>query len=99
MTRTTNYEAPRASRTASRAFGVAANYRAVFLVILAVPLFYAAALLAVVYLYRRGYGIVGKPELAFRSIATNLGRLRSRARDQRMGTAHRPIRAPNAPCP
>lgn len=43
--------------------------RAAFLTIVAVPLSYAMALLVVVYAYRKGYGIVGKPELALRFTA------------------------------
>ncbi len=58
-----------AGRNTSGVFGPALNFRAAFLAILAVTLSYAMALLAVVYAYRKGYGIVGKPELALGSVA------------------------------
>jgi len=58
-----------AGRSTSGVFGPALNLRAAFLAILAVALSYAMALLAVVYAYRKGYGIVGKPEIALRSVA------------------------------
>lgn len=83
MSRITHSRAPRLSGSASRTLGFASNSRAVFLVLLAVPLTYATVLLAVICLYRRGYGIAGKPELALRFVSTNVGRLRSRARDRR----------------
>ncbi len=43
---------------------LAFNFPVAFLVIVAVPLFYAVALVGVVYAYRNRYAIVGKPELA-----------------------------------
>lgn len=53
-------------RTASMVFGLPQPFRAAFLIILALALTYATALLVVVHAYRKGYGIVGKPELALR---------------------------------
>lgn len=46
-------------KTASKVFGLALNFRAAFLAIVVVALSYATALLAVVYVYRKGYGMVG----------------------------------------
>jgi len=64
-------------RITSRFFGPVMTFRAAFLAILAVALSYGTALLAVLYLYRQGYGIVGKPELALRSMAKSIARVRS----------------------
>jgi len=61
-------------RITSRVFGPAMNFRAAFLTILAVALSYGTVLLAVLYLYRKGYGIVGKPELALRSVTKSIAR-------------------------
>lgn len=75
MLRSTGAKVARAGRTTSRVFIFALNFRAIFLIGLAVALSYATMLLAVVYLYRKGYGIVGKPELALQSMATSLARV------------------------
>lgn len=66
-----------AGRTISMVFGLALNFRAAFLTIVAVALSYATALLTVVYAYRKGYGIVGKPELALRFVVKVLASRRS----------------------
>jgi len=64
-----------AGRITSRVFGPTLNFRAVFLAILAVALSYATALLAVVYAYRKGYGIVGKPERTLQFLAKSFARV------------------------
>lgn len=64
-----------AGRTASKVFGLALNFRAAFLAIVVAALSYATALLAVVYAYRKGYGIVGKPELALQTLAKSIARI------------------------
>jgi hypothetical protein len=64
----------RASRSTSKVSRLASNPRAVILIGLAVALSYGTALLAVLYAYRKGYGIVGTPELrALRFTAKGLG--------------------------
>ena len=63
------------SKTASEVFGLPLYVRAAFLAIVAVALSYGMALLAVVYAYRKAYGIVGKPELALRFAAKCLARV------------------------
>ena len=70
MLRSTESKVAKVGRIASRVFGMALNLRAAFLTVVAVALSYATALLAVVYAYRKGYGIVGKSELARRFAAT-----------------------------
>ncbi len=62
-------------KSASKVFGLALSFRAAFPAIVAVALSYATALLAVVYAYRKGYGIAGKPELSFQSLAKSLARV------------------------
>lgn len=65
-------------RTTSMVFGLVLpmNLRiAAFLTVVAVALSYVMALLAVVYAYRKGYRIVGKPELALRYTAKCLARV------------------------
>jgi hypothetical protein len=64
-------------RTASTVFGLVQplNLRAPLLMLATVTLPYATALLAVVYAYRKGYGIVGKPELAAQSLAKSFARV------------------------
>ena len=64
-------------KTASKVFGLALNFRAAFFVIVIVAHSYATTLLVVVYLYRKGYGIVGKPELALQTLAKSFARVRS----------------------
>jgi hypothetical protein len=64
-------------KTASKVFGLALNFRATFFVIVVVALSYAMALLAVVYVYRKGYGIVGKPQLTLQTLAMSFARVRS----------------------
>ena len=54
---------------------ITSNFRAAFLAIVAVAMSYAMALLAVVYSYRKAYGIVGKPELALRSMTRSFARV------------------------
>ena len=70
-------------KTASKVFGLALTFRAAFFAIVAVVLFYGTALLAVVYAYRKAYGIVGKPELALRFAAQCLARVCSKTHTQR----------------
>jgi len=55
---------------------LALNFPAAFLAILAAILFYAIALLGVVYTYRRGYRIVGRSELALQLGAKALSELK-----------------------
>ena len=66
MLRSVESKVARVGRTASIVLGLVQplNFRAAFLMIAAVALSYATMLLIIVYLYRKGYGIVGKPELA-----------------------------------
>ena len=45
---------------------------AILVTTVAVPVFYGMVLLAVLYTYRKGYEIVGKPELALRFVAKTL---------------------------
>jgi hypothetical protein len=45
---------------------------AILVTMVAVPVSYGMVLLAVLYAYRKGYEIVGKPELAFRFAARTL---------------------------
>jgi hypothetical protein len=78
MLRSTESKVARVGRIASRVFGMALNLRAAFLTVVAVALSYATALLAVVYAYRKGYGIVGKPELALRFAARSLASLKEK---------------------
>jgi hypothetical protein len=65
-------------RAASKMFGPALTFRATFLAIVVVALSYGTALLAVVYAYRKAYGIVGKPELALQFAAKSLASAASR---------------------
>jgi hypothetical protein len=68
-------------RTTSRIFGLVLplSFRlAAFHTIVAVALSYATALLAVVYAYRKGYGIVGRPELALRLAVKSLASLKGK---------------------
>ena len=64
-----------AGRSTSRVFGPALNFRAAFLALLAMALSYGTALLVVVYTYRKGYGIVGKLELALQSMTKSFARV------------------------
>jgi hypothetical protein len=64
-------------KIASKMFGPVLNFRAAFFVIVVAALSYATALLAVAYVYRKGYGIVGKPEIALRALAKSFARVRS----------------------
>jgi hypothetical protein len=75
------------SRTASKVFGPTQSFRAAFLAIVAVALSYGTGLLAVVYAYRRGYGIVGRPELALRFTAKRLISLKQKLE----GRVDRPV--------
>jgi hypothetical protein len=59
----------RAGRAVSTGFGTALKIRAALLIVVAVAMLYVTALLAVVYAYGKGYGIVGKPEPALRLAA------------------------------
>ena len=45
---------------------------AILVTMVAVPVSYGMVLLAVLYAYRKGYEIVGKPELALRFVARTL---------------------------
>ncbi len=71
------FKVARMARTASMVFGRALNFRATFLTIVAAALSYATMLLIVAYLYRKGYGIVEKPELARQSMSKRFPRVRS----------------------
>jgi hypothetical protein len=51
---------------------LALNFPKVFLAVVVVSLSYGTALLAVVYAYRKRYGIVGRPERAFQFTAKPL---------------------------
>lgn len=46
--------------TALKVFGTAINFRAAFITIVALALPYGIALLAVLYAYRKAYGIAGE---------------------------------------
>ena len=69
------FKVVRVARTASMVFGRALNFRATFLTIVTAALSYVTMLLIVVYLYRKGYGIGGKPELALQSMAKRFARV------------------------
>jgi hypothetical protein len=83
MLRSVGSKGARMGKTASKVFGRALNFRTAFLAIVAVALSYGMALLAVVYAYRKGYGIVGKPELALWFAAKCLARVCSKTHTQR----------------
>jgi hypothetical protein len=69
-------------KSASKVCGLALDFRAAFLSIVAVAMFYGSALLTVVYAYRKAYGIVGRPELAVRFTAQCLAGVHSRVCSQ-----------------
>lgn len=75
MRRSTGAKVAWVGRIISRVLRRVLSPRAAFLAIVAVALFYAAALLIVARLYRKGYGIVGKPELALQTLTKTLARI------------------------
>lgn len=64
-------------KTSSNVFGPRLEFRAAFLAVVAVAVTYATALLSVLYLYRKRYGIVAKPELALHYTAKILANIAS----------------------
>lgn len=78
MTGSIGSGAARAGRTTFSALRTALTFRALFLTGLALAVSYATVLLAVICMYRKGYGGPGKPELlALRFAAKGLGRSRA----------------------
>jgi hypothetical protein len=68
MPRSVGSKGARAGKTLPKVFGLAPNFQAAYLTIVALAFAYGTALLAVLYAYRKAYGIAGKPELTLRTL-------------------------------